>query len=145
MPGGDVGGSVGGSTGGSGDGKQPGLPSSSSGCKQTAISGANKIIEQFPGKVREIGCIRQCSNPSSSDHCTGMATDMMIGPPGVSLPVLLISVLLHLSFFLHMFHSPYLLCFTHLRASRLPFLLALVASIFPLCLNHLANYFFVFV
>ena len=62
----------------------PDLPSESSGCKKTAIAGAKKIIGEFPGEVKEIGCIRKCDDPSSSDHCTGTATDMMVAPGGVS-------------------------------------------------------------
>ena len=72
-----------GSGGGSGY-PTPSLPSSSSGCKAVAIDGAKAIIDQFPGKVKEIGCIRSCSDPSSSDHCTGHATDMMVADGGVN-------------------------------------------------------------
>ena len=71
---------------GGGDGDQPELPSTDSKCKSVAIAGAKKIIEQFPGVVTSIGCIRtteKCkTDPSSSEHCTGMATDMML-PVGV--------------------------------------------------------------
>lgn len=63
---------------------RPGFPSTSSGCKQVAIDGAKAIVAAFPCKVRSIGCIRKCSDPSSSDHCTGMATDMMVAEGGVS-------------------------------------------------------------
>ena len=62
----------------------PTIPSTSSGCKQVAINGAKAIVAQFPGKVKEIGCIRKCDDPSSSDHCTGEATDMMVANGGVS-------------------------------------------------------------
>lgn len=47
------------------------------GCKQVAVNGAQKIIEAFPGSVREIGCTRDCACPGDSDHCCGLATDMM--------------------------------------------------------------------
>ena len=53
-------------------------------CKQVAVDGAKKIVAQFPGRVREIGCVRDCacgSNPSS-DHCCGKATDMMCSDAG---------------------------------------------------------------
>ncbi|EXJ55516.1 hypothetical protein A1O7_08444 [Cladophialophora yegresii CBS 114405] len=63
-------------------GSGPQLPSTSSGCKQKAIDGAKAIVNAFPGKVKEIGCIRNCDDPSSSDHCTGMATDMMVTEAG---------------------------------------------------------------
>lgn len=46
-------------------------------CKQTAVDGASKIVEAHPGMVREIGCKRPCDCPGTSDHCCGMATDMM--------------------------------------------------------------------
>ena len=62
----------------------PTFPSLSSGCKQIAIDGAKAIVAQFPGKTKEIGCIRKCDDPASSDHCTGMATDMMVANGGVS-------------------------------------------------------------
>ncbi|KAJ8988665.1 hypothetical protein HRR80_007294 [Exophiala dermatitidis] len=68
---------------GSGGGNNPTLPSTSSGCKKVAINGAKAIIDAFPGKVKSIGCIRKCSDPSSSDHCVGMATDMMVSDGGV--------------------------------------------------------------
>lgn len=67
---------------GGGSGDQPSLPGTDSGCKSVAIAGAKQIITQFPGVVKTIGCIRttpKCkSDPSSSEHCTGMATDMML-------------------------------------------------------------------
>lgn len=48
------------------------------GCKQVAIDGAEKIVNQFPGRVREIGCKRDCQcGVDPSDHCCGLATDMM--------------------------------------------------------------------
>lgn len=53
-----------------------GPPFPKGGCKQTAINGADKIVAQFPGKIRYIGCKRPC--PDGSDHCTGMATDLMV-------------------------------------------------------------------
>jgi len=62
----------------------PGFPSTSSGCKQVAIDGAKAIVAAFPCKVKSIGCIRKCSDSKSSDHCTGMATDMMVAEGGVS-------------------------------------------------------------
>ncbi len=66
----------------------PNFPSTSSGCKSTAIAGAKAIVKEFPGKIKEIGCIRSCSDPSSSDHCTGMATDMMVALGGIIWPPL---------------------------------------------------------
>ncbi|KEF55716.1 uncharacterized protein A1O9_08466 [Exophiala aquamarina CBS 119918] len=62
----------------------PDFPNTSSGCKQMAIDGAKAIVAAFPCKIKSIGCIRKCSDPSSSDHCTGMATDMMVAEGGVS-------------------------------------------------------------
>lgn len=62
--------------GGSGTYPDPKIPSVGS-CKATAVAGAKTIVNHFPGKVREIGCIRDCSCPGTSDHCCGMATDMM--------------------------------------------------------------------
>ncbi|KAJ9661291.1 hypothetical protein H2198_002034 [Neophaeococcomyces mojaviensis] len=62
---------------------RPKLPSSSSGCKSVAINGAKKILDAFEGKVKRVDCIRECKDPSSSDHCTGMATDIMVADGGV--------------------------------------------------------------
>ncbi|KAL8288340.1 hypothetical protein RB601_004668 [Gaeumannomyces tritici] len=60
----------------------PGFPSTSSGCTATAISGAREIVAAWPGRVREIGCIRDCACGSGSDHCCGKATDMMCSDAG---------------------------------------------------------------
>jgi hypothetical protein len=65
-------------------GSGPTLPTTSSGCKQKAIDGAKAIVNAFPGKIKSIGCIRKCDDPSSSDHCTGKATDMVVAEGGVS-------------------------------------------------------------
>ncbi|KAG9042463.1 hypothetical protein FS837_010830 [Tulasnella sp. UAMH 9824] len=66
--------------GGDGPFPTPKFPDPTSGCKAVAINGVKKIVAQFPGKVREIGCIRDCpcdSDPSS-DHCCGKANDLMV-------------------------------------------------------------------
>ncbi|KAF2752106.1 hypothetical protein M011DRAFT_16623 [Sporormia fimetaria CBS 119925] len=49
-------------------------------CRAVAVEGARKVVDQFPGRVRDIGCVRNCpcgANPSS-DHCCGRAVDLMI-------------------------------------------------------------------
>ncbi|KFH40522.1 hypothetical protein ACRE_087930 [Hapsidospora chrysogenum ATCC 11550] len=51
-------------------------------CKQTAVDGAAAVVAEFPGRVREIGCIRDCACGSGSDHCCGMAIDFMIADGG---------------------------------------------------------------
>ena len=52
-------------------------------CKSVAVSGAKKIVDAFPGRVREVFCIRDCACTSSgSDHCCGKATDMMCADGG---------------------------------------------------------------
>ncbi|KFA67357.1 hypothetical protein S40285_07024 [Stachybotrys chlorohalonatus IBT 40285] len=51
-------------------------------CRQVSVNGARAIVAAFPGAVREIGCIRDCACPGSSDHCCGLATDMMIADGG---------------------------------------------------------------
>jgi len=51
-------------------------------CQQVAVDGAGMIVDAFPGRVREIFCIRQCTCGSGSDHCCGMATDMMCSDAG---------------------------------------------------------------
>ncbi|KAF9880192.1 hypothetical protein CkaCkLH20_02146 [Colletotrichum karsti] len=61
--------------------KAPGIPSVGA-CKSVAVSGAKKIVAQFPGRVREIGCVRDCACPGDSDHCCGKATDMMCSDAG---------------------------------------------------------------
>lgn len=58
--------------------KIPGVGS----CKQVAVSGAQKIVNAFPGRVREVFCIRDCACPGTSDHCCGLATDMMCSDAG---------------------------------------------------------------
>jgi hypothetical protein len=51
-------------------------------CKQKAVNGAKAIVAAFPGWIREIGCIRNCACPGDSDHCCGLATDMMCSDAG---------------------------------------------------------------
>ena len=46
-------------------------------CKSVAVAGARAIVNAFPGRVREVFCIRNCACPGSSDHCCGKATDMV--------------------------------------------------------------------
>ncbi|KAL9011392.1 MAG: hypothetical protein Q9173_003759 [Seirophora scorigena] len=47
-------------------------------CKAVAVSGAQKVVNALPGRVREIFCIRDCAcTSSSSDHCCGKAIDYM--------------------------------------------------------------------
>ena len=64
----------------------PSLPTLSSGCKRTAIDGAKMIRDHFPGKIAEIGCKRACGADSSSQHCTGMANDLMVAKIHVGFP-----------------------------------------------------------
>ena len=57
----------------------PRLPTLASGCKSIAIEGARKIRAQFPGRIKEIGCKRDCSiSGEVSEHCTGMANDLLV-------------------------------------------------------------------
>lgn len=51
-------------------------------CKKSAVDGAKKIVAAFPGRIREIGCVRACACPGSSDHCCGLATDLMCADGG---------------------------------------------------------------
>lgn len=48
-------------------------------CKEVAVNGAKKIVAAFPGRIRDIGCVRSCTCgvAGASDHCCGKATDMM--------------------------------------------------------------------
>ena len=46
-------------------------------CQSVAVNGARAIVNAFPGRVREVFCIRNCACPGSSDHCCGKATDMV--------------------------------------------------------------------
>lgn len=71
-------------TGGGGGGDNPTNPNypapdipTVGACKRTAVEGAQKIVAAHKGFVREIGCKRDCGCPGDSDHCCGMATDMM--------------------------------------------------------------------
>lgn len=59
----------------------PTIPSVGS-CQQVAVSGAETVVGQFPGRVREIFCIRDCACPGSSDHCCGKAIDYMLADGG---------------------------------------------------------------
>ena len=51
-------------------------------CKSVAVNGAKAIVAAWPGRVREIGCVRSCACPGDSDHCCGKATDMMCSDGG---------------------------------------------------------------
>lgn len=51
----------------------PGRP-----CSATAVAGVKRIVRAFPGRVREVLCARNCACPGTSDHCCGLATDLMI-------------------------------------------------------------------
>jgi len=51
-------------------------------CKKNAVEGARKIVAAFPGRVREVFCTRDCKCPGTSDHCCGLATDMMCADGG---------------------------------------------------------------
>ncbi len=51
-------------------------------CEAVAVSGAQKVVAQFPGKVREVFCIRDCACGSGSDHCCGKAIDYMCSNAG---------------------------------------------------------------
>ncbi|KAI1040151.1 hypothetical protein LB505_012357 [Fusarium chuoi] len=55
-------------------------------CKQVSVNAAKAVVNQFPGRIREIGCKRDCSCPGSSDHCCGLATDFMCSDAGVCYP-----------------------------------------------------------
>lgn len=46
-------------------------------CRSVAVAGARAIVNAFPGRVREVFCIRNCACPGTSDHCCGKATDMV--------------------------------------------------------------------
>ncbi|KAG8997292.1 hypothetical protein FRB94_001088 [Tulasnella sp. JGI-2019a] len=51
-------------------------------CKAVAVNGAKKIVAAFPRRVRQIYCIRDCPCPGDSEHCCGLATDMMCSDAG---------------------------------------------------------------
>ncbi|ESU08885.1 hypothetical protein FGSG_04239 [Fusarium graminearum PH-1] len=53
-------------------------------CKAVSVNAAKKVVAAFPGRIREIGCKRDCSCPGSSDHCCGLATDFMCSDGGGS-------------------------------------------------------------
>ncbi|KAF2836561.1 hypothetical protein M501DRAFT_939388 [Patellaria atrata CBS 101060] len=52
------------------------------GCKAVAVDGARKIVNAWPGRIRQIYCTRDCACGSGSDHCCGKATDMMCSDAG---------------------------------------------------------------
>ncbi|KAF2211964.1 hypothetical protein CERZMDRAFT_84925 [Cercospora zeae-maydis SCOH1-5] len=51
-------------------------------CRQVAVNGANRVINEFPGRIRQIFCIRDCACGSGSDHCCGKAIDYMLSDGG---------------------------------------------------------------
>ncbi|KAM7203281.1 D-alanyl-D-alanine carboxypeptidase [Rhypophila sp. PSN 637] len=53
-------------------------------CKAVAVNGANAVIAAWPGRVREIGCVRSCTCgvAGASDHCCGKAIDFMCSDGG---------------------------------------------------------------
>ncbi|KAG8754961.1 hypothetical protein FRC14_004484 [Serendipita sp. 396] len=51
-------------------------------CKKRSVDGAKKIVAANPGKVRQIYCTRDCSCPGDSDHCCGLAVDLMCSKAG---------------------------------------------------------------
>ncbi|KAL2261347.1 hypothetical protein VTK26DRAFT_4366 [Humicola hyalothermophila] len=61
--------------------KAPSIPKAGA-CKKTAVDGAKKVVAKFPGRVREIGCVRNCACPGTSDHCCGKAIDFMCSDAG---------------------------------------------------------------
>ncbi|KAI6298482.1 hypothetical protein MCOR29_002916 [Pyricularia oryzae] len=46
------------------------------------IDGAGRIVEAWPGRIRQIYCARDCRCGEGSDHCCGKATDMMCSEAG---------------------------------------------------------------
>lgn len=73
---------------GTGGFPRPMIPSVGA-CKAKAVNGATTIVNANPGKVRQIYCTRDCACPGTSDHCCGMAVDLMCSSAGgVSLFVL---------------------------------------------------------
>ncbi|PVF97262.1 hypothetical protein CPB86DRAFT_775369 [Serendipita vermifera] len=51
-------------------------------CKKRSVDGAKKIVAGLPGRVRQIYCTRNCSCPGDSDHCCGLAVDLMCSKAG---------------------------------------------------------------
>lgn len=62
--------------GGGGGYKAPRIPPVGA-CKQVAVNGAKKIVEVFPGRIREIGCYRDGTCEGDHDHPCGKANDLM--------------------------------------------------------------------
>lgn len=60
----------------------PKVPEVGDACKAVSVEGAQKILDEFPGRVREVFCTRDCEDGNSSDHCTGKAMDMMCADGG---------------------------------------------------------------
>ncbi|KID93844.1 D-alanyl-D-alanine carboxypeptidase, partial [Metarhizium majus ARSEF 297] len=56
-------------------------------CKPSSVEGAKKIVAAFPGRVWDVGCKRDCECPGTSDHCCGLASDMMCSD-GYGVPTL---------------------------------------------------------
>ncbi|TLS25755.1 hypothetical protein PpBr36_07925 [Pyricularia pennisetigena] len=63
---------------------EPVLPPVSPKCLQVARDGAGKIVEAWPGRIRQVYCARDCQCGEGSDHCCGRATDMMCSDAGGS-------------------------------------------------------------
>jgi len=60
----------------------PTAGTSSGACKAVSVSGAQKVVAAWPGRVREIFCTRACACPGTSDHCCGKAIDLMCSDGG---------------------------------------------------------------
>ncbi|SPO07717.1 uncharacterized protein DNG_10412 [Cephalotrichum gorgonifer] len=60
----------------------PKQPTVGTKCLAVSVAGAKKITDQFPGRVREIFCARDCACTSGSDHCCGKAVDLMCSDGG---------------------------------------------------------------
>ncbi|KAF1812600.1 hypothetical protein P152DRAFT_449315 [Eremomyces bilateralis CBS 781.70] len=77
QPGGDTGGEDGYPTP-----EYPAVGDATGSCKQVTVTSAEKVIEAFPGKVRELFCTRDCTCPGTSEHCCGRAMDFMCSDGG---------------------------------------------------------------
>lgn len=60
----------------------PAVPEVSDSCLIVSVEGAQAILGEFPGRVREVFCARDCAEGDTSDHCIGKAMDMMCADGG---------------------------------------------------------------
>lgn len=53
-----------------------------SGCLDVSIKGSDTVLAKFPGRIKNVYCIRENCSCQTSDHCCGGAIDFMCSDSG---------------------------------------------------------------